>query len=79
MRRRGNVEPGLFRVEVWFDEQSDSIQIKRTDAGVEAEHLSCTFEQWEQIKYAVEHLFEPVDVGLHGYEVIREPATASRN
>jgi hypothetical protein len=79
MRRRGNVEPGLFRVEVWFDEQSDSIQIKRTDASVEAQHLSCTVEQWEQIKYAVDHLFEPVDARLLGYEALREPATASRN
>jgi uncharacterized protein (DUF2141 family) len=79
MRRQGKVEPGLFRVEVWFDEDSETVQIKRTDVSVEHQHLSCTFEQWEQIKYAVEHLFEPVADRLAGYDVLRQVARASRN
>jgi hypothetical protein len=79
MRRQGNVEPGLFRVEVWFDEEAETIQIARNDASVEPQHLSCTFEQWEQIKYAVEHLFEPAPDLLAGFEILHQVATASRN
>ncbi len=79
MRRRARVEPDLFRVEVWFDPETEQVKIKRTDPGAERQQLACTFEQWEQIKYAVEHLFEPVDARLDGYEVMREVAAASRN
>jgi hypothetical protein len=78
-RRNGKVEPGLFRVEVWFDEESETIQIKRNDASVEPQHLTCTFEQWEQIKYAVDHLFEPAANRLAGLAVLRQVAAASRN
>jgi hypothetical protein len=79
MRRRARVEPEHFRVEVWFDEESEQIQIKRTDPGAEPQYLACTFEQWEQIKYAVEHLFKPLSGKLGNYEVMREVATTSRN
>jgi hypothetical protein len=79
MRRRARVEPDHFRVEVWFDEETEQIQIKRTDPGAEPQQLICTFEQWEHIRYAVEHLFGPVSQGLGNYEVLREVATASRN
>jgi hypothetical protein len=72
------VEPELFRVEVWFYEPTETIQIKRTDPGVEHQCLSCTLEQWEQIKYAVDHLFEPDDDSWGEFPEIRE-ITASRN
>jgi hypothetical protein len=79
MRRRARVDSGQFRVEVWFDEESEQIRIKRTDPGAERQQLACTFEQWEQIKYAAEHLFEPVGARLGDYQVVREVAAASRN
>jgi hypothetical protein len=79
MRRRMNVEPGLFRVEVWFDEASQSFQIKRTDPIGERQHLTCTFEEWEQIKYAVDHVFEPAERSFDFSPELRDVVSASRN
>ncbi len=79
MQGRARIEPGTFQAEVWFDERTETIQIKRTDASSKGQHLTCTFEQWEQIKYAVDHLFEPAEGTLSNYEEIRNVVAASRN
>jgi hypothetical protein len=79
MGGRAKVEPGLFRVEVWFDDACETIQIRRMDPRGEGQRLSCTFEEWEQIKHAVDHLFDPPATSFHGYEEMWRVAGGHRN
>jgi hypothetical protein len=68
-----------LRAEVWFDERTGTIEISRTDPGHRRQRLSCTFEQWEQIRHAVEHLFTSVDPSGAGWEEVRDVRDISPN
>ena len=68
-----------LRAEVWFDDRAGTIEISRTDPGHRRQRLSCTFEQWEQIRHAVEHLFTGVDLTRDGWEEIRDVRDVPQN
>ncbi len=76
-RRRSGRE--AFRAEVWFEERSGTIEIARTDAGYPRQRLSCTFEQWEQIKRAVDHLFLSPEAARDGWEALQDVSFSSPN
>jgi len=79
MQTRRSDDSTTFRAEVWFDDRAEEVVITRTDPGHRGQRLTFTFEQWEQIKAAVEHLFLPADVGSDEWAEVYGVASLSRN
>jgi hypothetical protein len=75
---QGN-EPADWRVEVAFNDETSTIEILQIDAHRRRQRVHCTFEQWEQINYAVEHLFAHVDLSENGWEAVRDVVGISCN
>jgi len=79
VRAKRKFDANTLRAEVWFDDRVGTIEIARTDPAHRRQRLSCTFEQWEQIKYAVEHLFAGVDLRRDGWEEVRGVRDVAKN
>ncbi len=72
MQPRQPSDSALFRAEVYFDENTNQIVISRSDPAHRGQYIAFTPEQWEQVKYAVEHLFASAYVTPDGWEEMRD-------
>lgn len=72
MQSRQQSDFATFRAEVYFDQNTNQIVLARHDPAHRGERVTFTIEQWEQIKYAVEHLFASPDVTTDGWEEVRD-------